>query len=179
MYKLSPYCTYTRHGKQQHLPWRRICYLYMEDWPLPTLSEFGDDGVLCTFSNTLAAEQLLVRASCTVHRREGTNRLAMATFWRTFHHDGKFSPAWWGGGVHTHSLSRYLPSRAKLLCTIQPRGQIHFSYFSSTLVLYVMAGGTCHPSQYKSGPLQLSWTERRVGSVVYGLSASVATSLHT
>ncbi len=22
------------------------------------------------------------------------NRVAMATFWRTFHHDGKISPAW-------------------------------------------------------------------------------------
>ena len=25
-------------------------------------------------------------------RRESTNRLAMATFWRTFHHDGKIQP---------------------------------------------------------------------------------------
>ncbi len=28
------------------------------------------------------------------HRRESTNRLAITTFWRTFHHDGKFSPSW-------------------------------------------------------------------------------------
>ncbi len=73
----------------------------MEDWPLPTLREFG---VLCTFRNILAAEQLFVRASCTVHRRDSTNRLAIATFWRTFHHDGKFSPACWGWGVHALSL---------------------------------------------------------------------------
>ncbi len=25
-------------------------------------------------------------------------RVAIATFWRTFHHDGKISPAWWGWG---------------------------------------------------------------------------------
>ena len=41
-------------------------------------------------------------------------RLAMATFWRTFHHDGKISPAWCGWGVHTHPLSLYLPLRTKL-----------------------------------------------------------------
>jgi hypothetical protein len=44
-----------------------------------------------------------------IYIRESTDRLAMPTFWRTFHHamptfwrtfhhDGKFSPAWWGGG---------------------------------------------------------------------------------
>ncbi len=48
-------------------------------------------------------------------RRESTNRPAMATFWRTFHHDGKISPACWGGGgVHALSFSLYLPSQAKL-----------------------------------------------------------------
>ncbi len=53
------------------------------------------------------------------HNRKSTNRLAMATFWRTFHtfhHEGKFSPAWcgWGeGGVHALPISLYLPSRAK------------------------------------------------------------------
>ncbi len=45
---------------------------------------------------------------------ERAQKLAMATFWRTFHHAGRFSPAWWGGGVHALSLSLYLPSRAKL-----------------------------------------------------------------
>jgi hypothetical protein len=37
------------------------------------------------------------------HRRASTNRLAMATFWRTFYQDGKwtkFSPAWRVWGVH-------------------------------------------------------------------------------
>ncbi len=31
--------------------------------------------------------------------REYKNRLAMATFWRTLHHDAKFSPAWCEGGA--------------------------------------------------------------------------------
>ncbi len=46
------------------------------------------------------------------HRRECTARLAMATFWHTFRHDGNFSPclARVGGGF----LSFDLPSRAKL-----------------------------------------------------------------
>ncbi len=61
------------------------------------------------------------------------HRVAMATFWHTFHHDGKISPAKWGGR-HTLPLSLYLPSRAKLWCTLQLRGQMHSPYFSSTLI---------------------------------------------
>jgi hypothetical protein len=41
----------------------------------------------------------------------------MATFWHTFHHDGKLSPARCGWGVLP--LSLYLPSQAKLWCTLQ------------------------------------------------------------
>jgi hypothetical protein len=37
-----------------------------------------------------------------------------------------------GGGVHAHHCSLYLPSRAKLWCTLQLRGQIHSSSFYST-----------------------------------------------
>ncbi len=37
-----------------------------------------------------------------------THRVAMVTFWRTLHHDGKMSPA-------------YLPSQAKLWCALQLR----------------------------------------------------------
>ncbi len=32
------------------------------------------------------------------HRQKSTNRLARATFWSTFHHDGKFSQPGAGGG---------------------------------------------------------------------------------
>jgi hypothetical protein len=38
-----------------------------------------------------------------------------------------------GRGVHAFPLSIYLPSRAKLWCTLQLRGQIHCYYFSSTV----------------------------------------------
>ncbi len=31
---------------------------------------------------------------------QSTNRVAIATFWRKFHHDGKISLVWWGWGVH-------------------------------------------------------------------------------
>ncbi len=67
------------------------------------------------------------------HRRKSTNRLAMVTFWSTFQHDGKFSPTWWGLGVHALPLSVCLPSLAKLWCKLHLKGQIHSSFFSSTL----------------------------------------------
>jgi hypothetical protein len=46
-----------------------------------------------------------------------------AASWRTFRHDGKLV------GVHAHPLSLHLPSRTKLQCTLQLRGQIHSPYF--------------------------------------------------
>jgi hypothetical protein len=39
-----------------------------------------------------------------------------------------------GGRLHAFPLSLYLPSQAKLWCTLQRRGQIHSSYFCSTLI---------------------------------------------
>ncbi len=36
-----------------------------------------------------------------------------------------------GGVVHAHPLSLYSPSRTKLQCTLQLRGQIHSPYFIS------------------------------------------------
>ncbi len=62
------------------------------------------------------------------------HRVAIATFWQTFHHDCKISPAWWGEWVHALPLSLYLPSQTKLWYTLQLRGQIHFPYFSDTLI---------------------------------------------
>ncbi len=70
---------------------------------------------------------------------QSTHRVAIATFWHTFHPDGKISPAWWGRGVHAHPLSLYLPSRSKLCCTLQLRGQIHYPPISN-LPLYVLCG---------------------------------------
>ncbi len=50
---------------------------------------------------------------------QSTHRVAMAsTFWRTFHHDGKISPAWRRWGLHAHPLSLYLPSLTKLRCML-------------------------------------------------------------
>ncbi len=45
------------------------------------------------------------------------HRVATAAFWRTFNHEGKISPGWWGWGVHAHPLSLHLPSPEKLQCT--------------------------------------------------------------
>jgi hypothetical protein len=59
--------------------------------------------------------------------------------WRTFHHDGKISPGWWGWGVHTQRPSLYLPSWTKLQCTRQLRGGDALPlYFISTR--YVLCG---------------------------------------
>ena len=69
-----------------------------------------------------------------VHR---VHRVATATFWRAFHYNGKTSPCGWGWGVHAHPLSLYLPSRTKLLCTLQLRGQIY------TRSLYVLCWEAC------------------------------------
>ncbi len=66
---------------------------------------------------------------------QSKHRVAIATFWRTFHHDGiisSVSTAWWGWGVHALPLSLYLPSLTKLWCTLELRGPIHSPYFSST-----------------------------------------------
>ncbi len=51
------------------------------------------------------------------------HRLAMVTFWRVFHHDGKASPTWCGWGGHA-LRSLYLKLQAKLWCMLQLRGQI-------------------------------------------------------
>ncbi len=51
-----------------------------------------------------------------VHR---VHRVVTAALWRTFHHEGKISPGWWGWGVHAHPLSLHLPSPVKLQSTLQ------------------------------------------------------------
>ncbi len=74
--------------------------------------------------------------SICVWSTEYTQRVAVATFWRTFHHDGKISPAWWGGGgARPPHISLCLPSQAKLWCsvgTLQLRGQILYTLPIST-----------------------------------------------
>ncbi len=66
-------------------------------------------------------------------RSQCTHRVATATFWRKFHHDGKISPAWRGWGC-PHPLSLYLSSLTKLWCMLQLRGQIHSPYFYSSFI---------------------------------------------
>ncbi len=80
----------------------------------------------------------------------GTHRLAMATFWRTFHHDGKIALAWCGWGVHALPPLLYLPSRAKLWCMLLLIGQIYTPHISP-LPLYVLCGSTHpHPQDHKT-----------------------------
>ncbi len=53
---------------------------------------------------------------------QSIHRVATATFWRTFHRDGKISPGCWRWGVHSHcvALDYYqLPAHWKLIQLIQ------------------------------------------------------------
>jgi hypothetical protein len=52
------------------------------------------------------------------------HRVVTSAFWRTFNHEGKIRPGWWGWRVHAHPLSLHLPSPVKLQCTLLS-GQIH------------------------------------------------------
>ncbi len=53
------------------------------------------------------------------------HRVATAAFWRTFSHEGKICPGWWGWGVHAHPLLLHLASPVKLQCTLQLSGQTY------------------------------------------------------
>jgi hypothetical protein len=71
-----------------------------------------------------------------------THRVATAAFLRTFHHDRKISPGWW----------LYLPSRTKLHCTLQLRGQIHSHYFICTH-MYILCGLQSRSNIYSPTPI--------------------------
>jgi hypothetical protein len=98
-----------------------ICSVYSIFRGIIFLSEIPNPTVIHDSLKTI-----LAAIFCLYHRREGTNRLTMATFWRTSHHDGKFSPAWCGWGVARPPpfTTVYLPSGAHLWCALQLRGQI-------------------------------------------------------
>jgi hypothetical protein len=88
--------------------------------------------VLRLLYSAILESVLIVLSLLSVQDTEYTvHRVSMATFWCTFHHDGKISPAWWGWSVHA-PFSLYLPSRVKFWCTLQLRWQIHCPCFSST-----------------------------------------------
>jgi hypothetical protein len=72
--------------------------------------------------------------------------VAIATFWRTFHHDGKMAQSFGGAGGHALPLSVYLPSRTTLWCTLQLKGQIQYTLTISTIVypyMYSVCGIHC------------------------------------
>ena len=62
-----------------------------------------------------------VLKSTLIHRRESLKRLAMSTFWRTFHYDSKFSPAWSRCGIPALPLSLYLQPLAMLWSVLRIR----------------------------------------------------------
>ncbi len=63
-------------------------------------------------------------------RPKSRQRVAIADFWPTSHHDGKISPGLWGwvGGARPPPFTLLL-SRTKFLCMLQLRGQIHYYHY--------------------------------------------------
>jgi hypothetical protein len=67
----------------------------------------------------------LSQADTTEYTQSGT----IATFWHTFHHDGKISLVWWGG-MHARPLSLYLRCCARMLALAERADTL--PYFIST-----------------------------------------------
>ncbi len=64
--------------------------------------------------------------------------VAMSTFWRTFHHDGKISPAWWGWGCTPspfHTIYHH-----ELIYGVRSRWEGRYISPISPLSLYVLCG---------------------------------------
>ncbi len=75
---------------------------------------------------------------CTDSPEQRVHRVAMATFWRTLHHDGKISPAWFGRGCTPppHHLSLYLSK----VVVDAPAERVNTLTPISTLSLYGLCG---------------------------------------
>ncbi len=70
-----------------------------------------------------------IRAQYTVwrgrlHNAQSTHRVAVAPFWRSFHHDGKISSAWWGWGG-ARPLSFTLSTITSKLVVYAPAERAH------------------------------------------------------
>ncbi len=72
-------------------------------------------------------------------RPQSTHRVAIADFWRTFHHDGKISPGWWGWGVHAHPLSAYWYHHVQS-CSVRSCWVGRYTHPVSSLPIYVLCG---------------------------------------
>ncbi len=73
------------------------------------------------------------------------NRVAMPSFWRIFHHDGKISPAWWGWGVHAlrpphFTISTACPPITYKVVVYAPSWEGKYTPSISTLPLSVLCG---------------------------------------
>ncbi len=68
---------------------------------------------------------------------ESTHRVAMATFWRTYPHDCKISPAWWGWR-RMHALPFHSIYRHEKSCGVRSSWEGGYTPHISTLPLYVL-----------------------------------------
>ncbi len=72
---------------------------------------------------------------------QSTHRVAMATFWRTFNHDGKISPACWRWGLPRPSPFT-LSTISKQSCGVRSGWEGRYTPPISPLPLYVLCGST-------------------------------------
>jgi hypothetical protein len=84
---------------RNHLPFCFLNRVRLNRFPAPFLCDEGKSDLW-----------LLPAAVLLPSNRPGqsTHRVAIADFWRTFHHDGKISPSWWGWGctpIPFHSIT--------------------------------------------------------------------------
>ncbi len=86
-------------------------------WAQPLVHGGECTAVTCSCAGAAHAVSALllcaVRIQC-LYQRKGergdhrVHRVATADFWRTFSHEGKISPGWWGWGGRTPTPSHYI-----------------------------------------------------------------------
>jgi hypothetical protein len=79
---------WAKRDKRIILLYSRVHQLTDEHWTGPSLVQHVQLYMYCVLA-------FFRRLNCTVCSLV-PHRLAMTTSWRTFHHDGKISPVWWG-----------------------------------------------------------------------------------
>ncbi len=98
-----------------------LTFLFVTPTPPPPFNHFRI-GISVQLSNNHGQGQF---------QPQSTHRVAIATFWRTFHHDGKISPALSGGGGCKLSPFHSTNHHASKVVVYAP-AEIHSPYFSST-----------------------------------------------
>ncbi len=68
----------------------------------------------------------------------------LVTLWRTFHHDGKISPAWWGWGAHARPPFHYIYLHVQS-SNVRSSREGRYTSPIFTLPLYILCGSNRGP----------------------------------